>query len=140
MPRSGSWTALGLTLPPEAVRLFGAAIKVGTPLNSQRLVMNIANDMRLRLKHHFATLDGSLDFTVHDHSLCGNSSDDLGLRETMSAVQCRSPSIRPLTSTNPSAVTLPRILRLKATLLVAFILSSHRRARVLAARWQIGQR
>jgi hypothetical protein len=29
--------------------LRGAAIKVGTLLNSKRLVMNIANDMRLRL-------------------------------------------------------------------------------------------
>jgi hypothetical protein len=60
--------------------LFRAAIKVGALLNSQRLVMNIANDMRLRLKHHFAALDGSLHFTVHDHPLRRDTSDDLGLR------------------------------------------------------------
>ena len=66
--------------PVCAMRLFSAAIKVGALLNSQRLVMNIANDMRLRLKHHVAALNGPLHFTVHDHPLCSDTSDDLGLR------------------------------------------------------------
>ena len=61
------------------MRLFSAAIKVGAFFNSQRLVMNIANDMRLRLKHHVAALNGPLHFTVHDHPLCSDASDDLGL-------------------------------------------------------------
>ena len=62
------------------MRLFSAAVKVSALLNSQRLVMNIANDIRLRLKHHFAALDGSLYLTVHDHPLCSDTSDDVGLR------------------------------------------------------------
>ena len=40
--------------------------------------MNIANDMRLRLKHHVAALNGPLHFTAHDHPLCSDASDDLG--------------------------------------------------------------
>ena len=42
--------------------------------------MNIANDMRLRLKHHVAALNGSLNFTIHNHALSSDTSDDLGLR------------------------------------------------------------
>jgi hypothetical protein len=42
--------------------------------------MNIANDMRLRLKHHLAALDGPLHFTVHDHPLRSDTSDDFGFR------------------------------------------------------------
>ena len=60
--------------------LFRAAIKIGALLNSQRLVMNIANDMGLRFKDNLAALDGSLHLTVHNHALGNDSSDDLGLR------------------------------------------------------------
>jgi len=62
------------------VVLFRVAIKVGALLNSERLVMNIANDMRLRLENHVAALDGPLNFTVHNHALSNDTSDDLGLR------------------------------------------------------------
>ena len=79
-PLEGSFSLLSGVAPVCSMGLFRAAIKVGTFLDRQRLVMNIANDMRLRLKHHFATLDGSLYLTVHDHPLCSDSSDDLGLR------------------------------------------------------------
>ena len=40
--------------------------------------MNITNDVRPRLKHHFATLYRALHSTVHNHSLSGDASDDLG--------------------------------------------------------------
>jgi hypothetical protein len=59
--------------------LCRAAIKVGALLNGKRLVMNIANDMRLRPKHHVAALNGTLDFAVHNNSLSNDTSDDLGL-------------------------------------------------------------
>ena len=42
--------------------------------------MNIANDMRLRLENHVTALDGPLNFTVHNHALSNDTSDDLGLR------------------------------------------------------------
>jgi hypothetical protein len=69
--------------------LRGTAIKVGPLLNGKRLVMNIANDMRLRLKHHFAALNGALHSTVHNHALSSDASDDLRLRgdNERSAVQ-----------------------------------------------------
>ena len=79
LSKGPSGRSLGLA-PVCAMRLFSAATKVGAFFNSQRLVMNIANDMRLRLKHHFAALDGSLYLTVHDHPLCSDTSDDVGLR------------------------------------------------------------
>jgi hypothetical protein len=59
--------------------LCRAAIKVGALLNGKRLVMNIANDMRLRPKHHVAALNGTLDSAVHNNSLSNDTSDDLGL-------------------------------------------------------------
>jgi hypothetical protein len=42
--------------------------------------MNIANDMRLRLKHHLAALNGALHSTVHNYPLSSDTSDDLGTR------------------------------------------------------------
>ena len=42
--------------------------------------MNIANDMRPRLKHNVAALNGVPDSTVHNHSLRSYTSDDLRLR------------------------------------------------------------
>jgi hypothetical protein len=65
--------------PIRAVGLRGAAIKVGPLLNGKRLVMNIANYMRLRLKHHFTALNWTLYSTVHNHSLSSDASDDLRL-------------------------------------------------------------
>ena len=41
--------------------------------------MNIANDVRLRLEHHVAALDGPFHFTVHNHALSNDTADDLGL-------------------------------------------------------------
>jgi hypothetical protein len=63
-----------------SVLLFRAAIKIGALLNSERLMVNIANDMRLRLENHVAALDGPLNFTVNNHALSNDTSDDLGLR------------------------------------------------------------
>jgi hypothetical protein len=59
--------------------LRGAAIKVGPLLNGKRLVMNIANDMRPRFKHHVAALNGAFHSAVHNHSLGSDTSDDLGI-------------------------------------------------------------
>lgn len=66
--------------PIRAMGLRGAAIKVGPLLNGKRLVTNIANYMRLRLKHHFTPLNRALHSTVHNHSLSSDASDDLRLR------------------------------------------------------------
>ena len=73
--------------------LRSATIKVGPLLNGKRVVTNIANYMRLRLKHHFTALNWALHSTVHNHALSSDTSDDLRLRRDMSEVQCRSPSI-----------------------------------------------
>ena len=62
------------------MRLFRATFKVGALLNSQSLVMNIAHHIRVRLKHDVAGLDGALHFTVHNHLLSGDGSNDLGIR------------------------------------------------------------
>ena len=86
---SGNISLAGFSKKPSAsfvglarvcfMRLFRAAIKVSALLNSQRLVINIANDMGLRLKHHVAALDGPLHSTVHNHLLRVDTSDNLGL-------------------------------------------------------------
>ena len=39
--------------------------------------MNITNNMRMRLENHLAALNGTLDPSVNDHSLGGNSSGDM---------------------------------------------------------------
>jgi hypothetical protein len=62
------------------VGLCRAAIKIGAFLNSQSLMMNISYDMRLRLKHHVAALNWPLHFTVHNHLLGSNASDNPTLR------------------------------------------------------------
>jgi hypothetical protein len=67
-------------VPICSVLLFRAAIKVGTLLNSERLVMNIANDMRLRFENDLAALDRPLNFTVHNNALGNDTSDYLRLR------------------------------------------------------------
>jgi hypothetical protein len=58
--------------------LHRAALEVGALLNSKRLVMDVANDVRLRLENHLSALNGALDSPVHDHSLGGDGSGDLG--------------------------------------------------------------
>src|SRR6185312_9792810 len=58
--------------------LRGAAFKVGPLLNGKRLVMNIANDMRPRFKHHVTALNGTFHSAAHNHSLGSDTSDDLG--------------------------------------------------------------
>jgi hypothetical protein len=52
-----------------------AALKVGTSLNGKRLVVNIANDMRLRFQNNVSTLNRTLDFP--DHTLSCNSSGNM---------------------------------------------------------------
>ena len=47
-----------------SVGLFRATIEVGAFLNRQSLMVNIAYDMRLRLKHHVAALNGTLHSTL----------------------------------------------------------------------------
>ena len=64
--------------------------------------MNIANDICLRLQNNLTALNGTLNFSINDYALGCNGSGDM------------SPAgdhflICPLTSTKPSAVTLPAI-------------------------------
>ena len=58
--------------------LHRAALKVGTLLNGKRLVMDIANDVRLRLKDHLSALNGALHSTVYHHSLGSDGPGDMG--------------------------------------------------------------
>ena len=57
--------------------LHRATIKVGTLLNGKRLVMNVADDIGLRLENHLSALNGALDFSVHNNSLGCDGSGDL---------------------------------------------------------------
>jgi hypothetical protein len=61
------------------VGLFRATIEVGAFLNRQSFMINVAYDMRLRLKRHVAALNGALHSTVHNHLLSGNASDNPAL-------------------------------------------------------------
>jgi hypothetical protein len=72
-------------------------------------VVNIANDMCLRLEKHLSSLNRAFDFTVYNHALGCDGSGDMSSAGDDEGVQCSSPSIWPLTSTKPSAVTLPTI-------------------------------
>jgi hypothetical protein len=74
-----SGSSLWLT-PVCSVGLCRATIKEGALLYSQGLVMNIANDMCLRLEHYVTALNGALHPTVHNHLLGSDTSDNLGLR------------------------------------------------------------
>jgi hypothetical protein len=49
-------------------------------LNRERLVANIANDMRLGSKHHVAALNRTFHFTVHNHALSSDTSDNMSIR------------------------------------------------------------
>jgi hypothetical protein len=62
------------------VRLFRAAIEVGTLFNSQRFVTNVAYNMRLRPERDIAALDRSLDSAVYDHVFGNDASDNVSLR------------------------------------------------------------
>ena len=57
--------------------LDGAAIKVGTPLNSKRLVVNIADYISLRLQNNVTALNWTLNFSIHNHALGRNDSVDM---------------------------------------------------------------
>ena len=57
-----------------------AAIKVGTPLNGKRLVMNIADDMCLRLQNNVTALNWTLNFSIHNHALGRNDAVDMSPR------------------------------------------------------------
>ena len=69
--------------------LHRAAFKVGTPLDGERSVMNIANNMRVRLENHVCGLYGTLDSPVHNHPLGCDSSGNMGFtrKNKRSAVQ-----------------------------------------------------
>jgi hypothetical protein len=70
--------SLGL-VPIRSPGLHRVPLKVSTALNGQSLVVNIANDMRLGLQDNVATLNGTLDPAVHNHSLRRDSSGDMSL-------------------------------------------------------------
>ena len=49
---------------------------MGTPLNSKRLVVNIADYMSLRLQNNVTALNWTLNFSIHNHAFgCNNSVD-----------------------------------------------------------------
>jgi hypothetical protein len=58
--------------------LHRTAFKIGTLLNGKRLVMDIADDMRLRLENHVSALNGAFDSPVHNHPLGLYSRGDMG--------------------------------------------------------------
>jgi hypothetical protein len=59
--------------------LCRAAIEVGTFLNRQSFVIDVAHDMRLRLEHHVTALNRTLHFTIHNHLLSSDASDNSAL-------------------------------------------------------------
>src|SRR5215510_6536728 len=60
--------------------LCRAAIEAGAFLNRQSFVIDVAHDMRLRLKHHVAALNGTFHSTIHNHLLGSDASDNSALR------------------------------------------------------------
>jgi hypothetical protein len=56
-----------------------AALKIGATLDGKSLVVNIANDMRLRLQDNVSALNRALDSSVHNHSFGCDSSGDMSL-------------------------------------------------------------
>jgi hypothetical protein len=58
--------------------LHRTAFEIGALLNGKRLVVDIADDMRVGPENHLATLNRALDAAVDDHSLSSDSSGDLG--------------------------------------------------------------
>ena len=64
----------------HSLSLCYAALEIGALLNSERLVANIADDMRPRLKHHVAGLNWTFHSTVHNDPLGSHTSNDLGIR------------------------------------------------------------
>jgi hypothetical protein len=56
----------GLSISPN---LHGTTIEEGTTFNGERLVVNIANDMSLRLQNDLSALDRTFDCSVHNHAL-----------------------------------------------------------------------
>ena len=56
----------GLSISPN---LHGATIEEGTTFNGKRLVVNIANDMGLRLKNDLSALNRTFDCSIDNHAL-----------------------------------------------------------------------
>jgi hypothetical protein len=56
--------------------LHRTRFKIGTL--GKRLVMDIADNMRLRLENHVSALNGAFDSPVHNHSLSFHSRGDMG--------------------------------------------------------------
>jgi hypothetical protein len=67
---------IGLTLI-SSMYPHHAALKVSTFLNGKRLMMDVANDMRLRFKDYLSTLNGSFYSSVHNHPVGDYGSGDL---------------------------------------------------------------
>src|SRR5262249_20436030 len=61
-----------------ALSLCCTALEIGTLLDRERFMSNIANHMCLGLKHNVAALDWPFHSTVHNHPLSSDASDDLG--------------------------------------------------------------
>ena len=55
----------GLSISPN---LHGATIEEGTTFNGKRLVVNIANDMSLRLQNDLSALNRTFDCSIHNHA------------------------------------------------------------------------
>jgi hypothetical protein len=53
------------------------AIEEGTPLNGKRLVVNVADDMCLRLKSDITAVNRTFDISIHNHAFGGDGSIDL---------------------------------------------------------------
>jgi hypothetical protein len=60
-----------------STNLHGTTIEEGTTLDGKRLVVNIANDMCLRLQKDLSSLNRTFDFPVHNHALGYNGSGDM---------------------------------------------------------------
>jgi hypothetical protein len=57
--------------------LHRTTIEVGAPLNGKRSVVNIADNMGLRLQNDVTPLNRTLDFSIHNHALGYNDTVDL---------------------------------------------------------------
>jgi hypothetical protein len=57
--------------------LYRATFEEGTVFNGKRLVVNIANDMCLRLQSDVTALNRALDCSIHNHAFGCNGSIDV---------------------------------------------------------------
>ena len=97
-----------------------SALKVGTPICGKGLVVNIADDMCLRPQNDVSALNRTFNFPINNDAFGCNRTAICAPREITRDVQWSSPSICPLTSTKPSAVTLPTIFSALAITVFSF--------------------